>query len=116
MTRKGGFPSSSDLPQATQLKLRSLLSYNPETAGRPHEPGLRRRPGNFDGEGGTRAVKTSPTPPQAAGVVFVTDERGRLEGTALVVDLLRSKSLGQRRQPPPSQTRRRCHRTRIFTR
>ena len=39
------------------------------------------------------AVKTSPTPPQAAGVVFVTGERGRLQGTALVVDLLRSDPL-----------------------
>ena len=37
------------------------------------------------------AVRTSTSPPEACAVVFVTGEGGRLEGTALVVDLLRSQ-------------------------
>ena len=37
------------------------------------------------------AVRSSGTPPEAAGVVFVMGDDGRLQGTALVVDLLRAQ-------------------------
>jgi Mg/Co/Ni transporter MgtE len=37
-----------------------------------------------------KAVRSSPTPPEAASVVFVTGDGGRLEGTALLVELLRA--------------------------
>lgn len=84
-------PILQRLPQATQLKLRSLLSYNPETAGGLMNPDFVGVPGSSTVREALESVKTSPTPPQAAGVVFVMDERGRLEGTALVVDLLRSE-------------------------
>ncbi len=36
------------------------------------------------------AVKASTAPPEAAGVVFVMADDGSLEGTALLVDLLRA--------------------------
>jgi len=36
------------------------------------------------------AVKASTAPPEAAGVVFVMGDDGSLEGTALLVDLLRA--------------------------
>ena len=83
-------PILQRLPQSTQLKLRSLLSYNPETAGGLMNPDFVAVPATATVSEALDAVRTSPTPPQAAGVVFVTDERGRLQGTALVVDLLRS--------------------------
>ncbi len=83
-------PILQRLPQATQLKLRSLLNYNPETAGGLMNPDFVAVPVSSTVREALDAVKTSPTPPQAAGVVFVTDERGRLQGVAPVVDLLRS--------------------------
>jgi CBS domain-containing protein len=98
-------PILQRLPQATQLKLRSLLSYNPETAGGLMNPDFVSVTANSTVGGALEAVKLSPTPPQAAGVVFVTDEKGRLEGTALVVDLLRSNpssSLATATKPDPA--------------
>ena len=98
-------PILQRLPQSTQLKLRSLLSYNPETAGGLMNPDFVAVPTTATVSEALDAVKTSPTPPQAAGVVFVTDERGRLQGTALVVDLLRSNpsdSIVERDQARPS--------------
>lgn len=83
-------PILQRLPQAAQLKLRSLLSYNPETAGGLMNPDFVAVPaGSTVGEA-IKAVKSSATPPEAAGVVFVTGPGGRLEGTALLVDLLRA--------------------------
>ena len=83
-------PILQRLPQATQLKLRGLLSYNPETAGGLMNPDFVGVPTTSTVGDAIQAVKTSPTPPQAAGVVFVTDEQGHLQGTAAVVDLLRT--------------------------
>jgi CBS domain-containing protein len=85
-------PILQRLPQATQLKLRSLLSYNPETAGGLMNPDFVSVPASSTVGQALQAVRTSPTPPQAAGVVFVTDESGHLQGMAPVVDLLRSGS------------------------
>ncbi len=93
MDQERRLPILQRLPQASQLKLRSLLSYNPETAGGLMNPDFVAVPASSIVGEALEAVKISPTPPQAAGVVFVTGERGRLQGTALVVDLLRADPL-----------------------
>ena len=51
------------------------------------------------------AVKSSTAPPEAAGVVFVIGDEGSLQGTALLVDLLRanpadSVAMATRPDPP----------------
>jgi MgtE intracellular N domain/CBS domain len=84
-------PILQRLSPATQLKLRSLLSYNPETAGGLMNPDFVSVPSTSTVGEALQAVKSSPTPPQAAGVVFVTGDSGRLDSTALVVDLLRAE-------------------------
>jgi len=73
-----------------QAKLRQLLSYNPETAGGLMNPDCVIVPSSSTVSSALDAVRTSPSPPEAASVVFVTDDEGRLEGTALVVDLIRA--------------------------
>ncbi|HTW06005.1 MAG TPA: CBS domain-containing protein [Acidimicrobiales bacterium] len=72
-----------------QRKMRSLLSYNSETAGGLMNPDfVAVAVGSTVGHA-VDAVRSSLTPPEAAGVVFVMGDSGRLEGTALVVELLR---------------------------
>lgn len=78
------------LPAPAQQKLRNLLNYHPETAGGLMNPDLVTVTATSSVVEALEAVKASPAPPEAAGVVFVTDEEGRLEGTALIVDLLRA--------------------------
>ena len=98
-------PVLQRLPTAIQHKLRSLLSYNPETAGGLMNPDFVAVPMSSTVSDALEAVKTSPTPPQAATVVFVTGNSGRLEGTAPVVDLLRadpSASVSVATRPDPA--------------
>jgi Mg/Co/Ni transporter MgtE len=83
-------PILQRIPPASQNKLRRLLSYNPETAGGLMNPDFIAVPDTFTVGDAIKAVRSSPTPPEAAGVVFVTGDRGRLEGTALLVELLRA--------------------------
>ena len=83
-------PILQRLSPATQLKLRSLLNYNPETAGGLMNPDFVSVPSSSTVGEALEAVRSSTAPPQAAGVVFVTGEGGRLEGTAPVVSLLRA--------------------------
>jgi CBS domain-containing protein len=85
-------PILQHLPPATQLKLRGLLSYNPETAGGLMSPDFVSVPSTSTVADALGAVKLSSTPPEASTVVFVTDEAGLLTGTALVVELLRARS------------------------
>ncbi len=84
-------PILQRLSPATQLKLRSLLNYNPETAGGLMNPDFVSVPSSATVGEALDAVRSSTAPPQAAGVVFVTGEGGRLEGTAPVVSLLRAE-------------------------
>jgi CBS domain-containing protein len=83
-------PILQRVPPPIQLKLRSLLSYNPETAGGLMNPDFVSVAASATVNEGLEAVRSSTSPPEAAGVVFVTGEGGRLQGTALVVDLLRA--------------------------
>lgn len=83
-------PILQRLPPVSQAKLRRLLSYNPETAGGLMNPDFIAVPAISTVGDAIKAVRSSPTPPEAAGVVFVTGEGGRLAGTALLVELLRA--------------------------
>jgi len=83
-------PILQRVPPAAQHKLRSLLSYNPETAGGLMNPDFVSVPSSATVAEALDAVRSSTAPPEAAGVVFVIGADGCLEGTALVVDLLRA--------------------------
>jgi CBS domain-containing protein len=98
-------PVLQRLPARAQHKLRSLLSYNPETAGGLMNPDFVAVPATSTVQGALEAVKSSTSPPEAAGVVFVTGDDGCLQGTALLVDLLRAdptESLSVATRPDPA--------------
>jgi len=84
-------PILQRVPPASQRKLRNLLSYHPETAGGLMNPDFVAVPVGSTVEDTIKAVQSSTAPPEAAGVVFVTGEGGHLDGTALIVDLLRAR-------------------------
>lgn len=83
-------PILQRLPAATQAKIRRLLTYHPETAGGLMNPDVVTLPGEASVADALEEVRVSPAPPEAAGVVFVTDGATHLSGTALLVDLLRA--------------------------
>ena len=78
------------MPWSKQRKLRALLSYNPETAGGLMNPDFVGVSSVSSIREALDAVKNSPVPAEAAGVVFVSDESNRLTGMALVAELLRA--------------------------
>ena len=78
------------LPQPTQAKVRALLSYNPETAGGLMSPEFLALPGDTVVSEALEEIRRSPVAPEALGVIYTTDEDGRLTGTASVVRLLKS--------------------------
>ncbi len=83
-------PILQRMPAVTQAKLRRLLSYHPETAGGLMNPDVIALPGDRRVAEALQEIKGSTAPPEAVGVVFVTDAEGRLTGTALLVELLRA--------------------------
>jgi hypothetical protein len=90
MDQERRLPILALVQPATQTKLRSLLSYHPETAGGLMNPDFVSVPAQATVAEALDAVKSSTAPPEAAGVVFVMADDGSLEGTALLVDLLRA--------------------------
>jgi len=83
-------PILQQVAPVAQRKLRTLLSYNPETAGGLMNPDFVAVPATSTVQAALDAVKSSACAPEAAGVVFVTGDDGRLVGTALAVELLRA--------------------------
>lgn len=83
-------PILQRMPGPSQQKLRGLLNYHPETAGGLMSPDFVSVTSTSAVVDALEAVRASTAPAEAAGVVLVTDEEGRLEGTALIVDLLRA--------------------------
>jgi CBS domain-containing protein len=82
-------PVLSLLPHVKQRKVRSLLSYNPETAGGLMSPDFLSVPSSTSVGDTLAEVETAQTPDELQ-VVFATDEDGRVAGSATVVHLLRA--------------------------
>src|SRR5580704_1377897 len=78
------------LPEPHQRKVRSLLSYNPETAGGLMSPDFLSMPADSTIAAAIEAIRTSSAPPESLNVVFGVDEHGRLVGSASTVRLIQT--------------------------
>jgi CBS domain-containing protein len=78
------------LPAELQRKVRSLLSYNPETAGGLMSPDFLALPRSTQVSDALEAVRTSELPPESLGVVYAADEEKCLVGMVPVVALVRA--------------------------
>jgi CBS domain-containing protein len=78
------------LPEATRQSVRTLLRYNPETAGGLMNPDVVSAPASGTAGDALDAVRRATTPPEAAAVVFVLGPAGELVGVAPLAELLRS--------------------------
>ena len=78
------------LPEPQRRKVRSLLAYNPETAGGLMSPDFLLLPDSTTVESALAAIRTSSVPREALSVVFVTGEDGRPAGSVSVVQLIQS--------------------------
>ncbi len=83
-------PILSLLPEPHQGKVRSLLSYHPETAGGLMSPDFLCLPIGTTVEAALAAVRASSAPPEALNAVFAADADGQVVGTASVVRLVQS--------------------------
>ena len=79
------------LPEPQQHKVRSLLSYNPETAGGLMSPDFLSVPSSRSIGEALDAVRTSAAPPEALNVIFAVGPDGRLVGSASVVRLVQAE-------------------------
>jgi len=78
------------LPIPQQSKIRSLLSYNPETAGGLMSPDFVTVPETATVAEALSAIRASKAPDEAISVVFMTDPDGQVVGSASLVSLLRA--------------------------
>jgi hypothetical protein len=78
------------LPEPQQRKVRSLLSYNPETAGGLMSPDFLSMPASAPIADVIAAVRASSAPPEALNVVFAVDGDGHLVGSASTVRLVQA--------------------------
>ncbi len=78
------------LPEPQRKKVRSLLSYHPETAGGLMSPDFLQLPGTATVRDALEAIGVSTVPREALSVVFVTDPDGRVTGTVSAVHLIQS--------------------------
>jgi Mg/Co/Ni transporter MgtE len=78
------------LPEPQQRKIRSLLSYNPETAGGLMSPDFLGVPADRSIAQVLEGVRTSSAPPEALNVVFALDDQGHLAGSASTVRLVQA--------------------------
>jgi MgtE intracellular N domain/CBS domain/PRC-barrel domain len=92
------------LPDAQQRKVRSLLSYNPETAGGLMSPDFLCLPVHTSIAEAIDAVRTSTAPPEALHIIFANDAEGHVVGSISLVALLRAdpaEDLGSVMTPDP---------------
>ena len=78
------------LPEPQQRKVRSLLSYNPETAGGLMSPDFLSVAASTPISGVLDLVRASTAPPEALNVVFAVDADGHLVGSASTVRLVQA--------------------------
>ncbi len=78
------------LPEPQRKKVRSLLSYHPETAGGLMSPDFLELPETTTVEAALAAIRVSSVPPEALAVVFVSGPDGRVAGTVSAVRLIKS--------------------------
>ena len=78
------------LPQPQQAKIRSLLHYNPETAGGLMSPDFVSLPETATVGDALDAIRRSTAPEEAVSVIFATNEAGELVGATSLVSLLRT--------------------------
>jgi CBS domain-containing protein len=101
-------PVLEALPAKQQAKIRSLLSYHPETAGGLMSPDFLTLPEKTLVGDALDAVRRSEAPPEALTTIYASDDDGRLVGTASVVRLVKSEpeaSLGDVAERDPVTVR-----------
>jgi MgtE intracellular N domain/CBS domain len=82
------------LPGAQQRKIRTLLNYNPETAGGLMSPDFLCLAESTPVSNVLEAVRSSTAPPEALAVVFARGDDGRVTGSASVVRLIQADPTG----------------------
>jgi sporulation protein YlmC with PRC-barrel domain len=98
-------PVLSLLPAAQQRKVRSLLSYNPETAGGFMSPDFLALPQDTTVADALSAIRHSSAPPESLNVVFTLDDSGAVAGSVSAVSLIRtdpSSTLESAARPNPA--------------
>jgi hypothetical protein len=78
------------LPEPQQTKVRSLLRYNPETAGGLMSPDFLCLPASLEVASVLDAIRHSQAPPEALNVVFAEDEEGSVMGSVSAVRLIQA--------------------------
>lgn len=78
------------LPEPQRRKVRTLLSYNPDTAGGLMSPDFLCLPEDTSVAVALDAVRRSPAPPEALNVVFTSDAQGSVSGAVSVVALVKA--------------------------
>ncbi|MCL4433487.1 MAG: CBS domain-containing protein [Actinobacteria bacterium] len=78
------------MPPAPQLKVRSLLGYNPETAGGLMNPAAISINGNQTVADAIERVRSGEEPYEAACILYVVSSGGKLTGSVNIVELLRT--------------------------
>jgi CBS domain-containing protein len=78
------------LPAELQRKVRSLLSYNPETAGGLMSPDFLALPRLVTVADALEEVRSDDTPHESLGVIYVTDESNCLVGVVPLIRIVRA--------------------------
>jgi hypothetical protein len=79
------------LPEPQRRKVRSLLSYHPETAGGLMSPDFLLLPATTTVADALEAIRSSTAPREALSVVFVADARGLPIGSVSAVNLIQAE-------------------------
>lgn len=90
LDQKRRLPVLSLMPAPEQRKIRSLLTYNPETAGGLMNPDFLALSTDTEAGRALERVKAPDTAPEDSGVVYLTDDEGRLTGAVPLVSLVRA--------------------------